>query len=588
MTLLALLLLATGSPASSPSADLPPAPSADPASSSSARPTPSPYAGSASSPSVGSAFSLAVGAITEVVVYPDRARITRQQEVRCAADRTVATFAGLPGAADVASFRAFSRDATVLDLRARPRARATAFTGRAQALERQLRELADAIAAAEQRQRRLEAGAQARGQYLDAAERLVGQQLLRGQPDLPAWSAALNTALDVELQAERTGATLGGRLRVLKARRSALEQQRSELGRAGSHTDHTVEITLACSAPGTGTATVTVTLTYLVTGAGWSPAYEARARARDAIELSTGHGAIELSTGHDAAIELSTLATVQQTTGEDWRVARLVLSTALPREEATLPALRPVVVLARDREDDDRRIVARSEEVTHAAGAGALPAGATGTAIRADAQGLSVQMTLPHPPVVPGDGRDVRVEIGRTRQPAAVQLRTVPALSPHVFRIAELVNNTPFPLLPAGIDIYEDGAFVARDRIDETPVRGKLTVTLGFEPRVQVRRQIVRDQVRAQGFLGRAQRQEVGYRYVLVSHLPATTAVELWDRVPVSELRDVRVTLAPGTTAGHRIDSRDGRIRWALRLEPRVERRVELGFRIDMPAGYRP
>ena len=507
----------------------------------------------------------AAGAITEVVVYPDRARITRERQVPCERE-AVATFSALPAAAEPASFRAFSRAGAVLGLRWESRPRVAAFTDRVQTIDRRLRETREALRAAEQQLQRLDGAAAARAQYFATAERLVGEQLLRGRPNLGAWSAALDTVVQVELEAERARAALVTRLRTLKAGERALEQERTALGGGGAHAEHVVEVTVSC--PSRDTATVA--LTYLVGGAGWNAAYEAR----------TGRG--------DGGVELVTQATVRQTTGEDWQAARLVLSTALPREDATLPALRPLVIQARERDADDRSIVTRQEEVAHTPGAAALPVASTGTGVRAAEQGLSVQMTLPRPPLVPGDGREVLVSIGRTRQTATLHLWVVPALSAHVYRVAELVNNTPFPLLPGTIDIYEAGAFVGRDRLEETPVRGKLAVTLGIEEKIQARRQIVQDRLRRRGLFGRAHRQEVGYRYALVSRLTAPVQVELADHVPVSELEDVRVILAPGTSGGHRLNPRDGLIRWALRLEPGVERRVDLGFQIDLPAGYRP
>ena len=422
------------------------------------------------------------------------------------------------------------------------------------------------IKAAEQALERLDGSAQARQQYFAHAEQIVGEQMLRGQPDLRAWAAALNAVLEVELEAERTRTATLTHLRALETRARALQAEEAARGAGGARSEYLVEVTFTCA----GDRQAAIWLDYLVAGAEWTPSYEARTR------------------GQPAVVELATLATVRQTTGEDWDTARMVLSTAQPRENATPPSLKPLLVRARERENETRQILARSEEVKHTPGAGTGSVAPTGTAVRVAAQGLSVQMALPGRAMLPGDGQEVRMLLSRTRQRADLHLRTIPKLSERVFRVADLVNTTPFPLLPGAIDVYRGGDFVGRDELRETPVRGKLSVTLGIEERVQVRRQLVRDVLRASGLLGRGRRQEIRYRYRLVSHLTEPAEVQLVDHLPVSELDDVLVALEPLTTRGHTVDGRDGLINWRLRLAPGVEQRVDLGFRIDIPSRYGP
>jgi uncharacterized protein (TIGR02231 family) len=502
-------------------------------------------------------------AIVEVVVYPKSARVTRRVEVTCGPG-VVASFPGLPGAADPGSFRAHAPEANVQGLRWEARTRSPAAAGRAAALERQLRALEPRLEAARQRLVRIEGAGPAREHYFATAEQLISKQMTGGRPDLRAWSTALDTVLRVQLEAEQGRAAARRQLRTLEGQRDQLAAQRRALGEGASHDEYRAEVTLDCAS---GRATATVSLIYMVGGAGWTPSYEARTR-------------------DDAAqTELSIQATVQQRTGEDWRAARLVLSTALPREEATPPALRPLLVRTGSEEDEGRRLVTRSEEIAHAAGAVTGPAATTGTRVQAAAQGLSVQMVLPQPPLVPGDGRPVRLLVSRTRQRATILLRAAPRLTAQVFRVADLVNDTPFPLLPGPIDVYRGGSFISRDQLAETPARGRLSVTLGLEPRISVRR-LVRESVHERGLLGADRQQRYAYTYDLRSHLPGPVQVELVDQVPVSELADVRVVLDPSTTPAHKLDAREGLIRWPVQLPPGVERHVQLAFHVDIPGTY--
>ena len=70
--------------------------------------------------------------------------------------------------------------------------------------------------------------------------------------------------------------------------------------------------------------TLQLDVSYRLPGAGWRPAYEARAE-----------------TGTDA-VELVSYGLVRQRTGEDWRDVRLTLSTAKPTIAGSMPRLEPL------------------------------------------------------------------------------------------------------------------------------------------------------------------------------------------------------------------------------------------------------
>ncbi|HYO66204.1 MAG TPA: DUF4140 domain-containing protein, partial [Archangium sp.] len=88
--------------------------------------------------------------VSSVVVYPDRALVTRVETVACTG-RPLAVFESVPPAADPASFRARSEDATVESLVAEERTRQAEFSPELEALrkkretlEREMAELVDA------------------------------------------------------------------------------------------------------------------------------------------------------------------------------------------------------------------------------------------------------------------------------------------------------------------------------------------------------------------------------------------------------------------------------------------------------------
>ncbi len=90
---------------------------------------------------------------------------------------------------------------------------------------------------------------------------------------------------------------------------------------------------------------------------------------------------------------------------------------------------------------------------------------------------------------------DVRADgtwhsISVTHRPGTVKLHhvAVPREQPEVFRVAELTNPFPGPLLPGPIDVYDRGRFLVTSTLDFTPPGAIVEVGLGVDPRVKVAR----------------------------------------------------------------------------------------------------
>ncbi|WNG50752.1 mucoidy inhibitor MuiA family protein [Archangium minus] len=501
--------------------------------------------------------------VSSVVVYPDRALVTRVETVACSG-RALAVFESVPPAAEPSSFRARSEDATVESLVSEERPLRSEFApelealrGKREALDREIAELVDA---------------RTRGQTLQqlgeslstvAVER-VKRELTEPKPDTRAWAQALDAALDTRLRAAATLSDQTARLREAQRELDALQAKQSFLTFSAERMERRVEVRLAC--PSEGRARVE--LQYVVGGAGWAPVYEARA------DEAAGQ------------VELSTFATVRQSTGEDWSGVRLVLSTARPRANATPPELRPLALGAQERRAERKVLVRRDEQQQHAQAGGQTP-GETEGSLRTASQGLSVQLLVPELAQVPGDGSAVRLRVARTKLKSSFVWRTVPKLHPVVFRVARLVNGAPFPLLPGPVDMFRASGFIGRQSLEQVPQGGAFQLTFGIEESLRVERVVVQEIARDEGLFGGRRRFHYAYRFNLGNYRARPETVEVAEHIPVSELDDVKVELDnEKTTGGYALEAMDGIATWKLTLAPSEQRSVDLSFHVDVPSSY--
>lgn len=517
--------------------------------------------------------------VSKVVIYPDRAQVTRLALVDCA-EKVLTRFAGIPPAADAQSVRALVdlAGAQVLGVRTEVEVLTGAYAKPFEELDDEIRRIDGELTLINDQRSRERTVEGVAARYEDVAAALLGRELVDppGGPATPAqlpkaWTAALEAPLKLRLDHASTSASLEKKGRELRQRREELSAKRQRMVAASSRRQLAAEVLVACPA-GSGGRKAQLELTYLVGGAGFSTEHEARL-------------------GDGGNVELTSYATIRQRTGEDWRDAQIIVSTAIPRQNATPPELIPLRVSATERPPPKRLLVSRVEEQVHREAAGTAVtststpmSGKKTAAPQLVEQGLSVQFVAPATADIAGDGTPIRIRIARAELRGTVAYRAIPKLQPFVFRVADLVNTAGYPLLAGPIDVYRKGQFSARYDLARVAAGERFDLSFGLVDRVKVRRKILEEIWRDAGIFGSTRRHRYAYRFEVESYLPSSEEIELLEHIPVSELEDVKVGLDPKATPGYQLKPADGIVSYKLRLAPGEKRAVELHYYVDAPA----
>jgi uncharacterized protein (TIGR02231 family) len=362
-----------------------------------------------------------------------------------------------------------------------------------------------------------------------------------------------------------------------------LQRQVSELATGSNRTEREAVIV----ADKANAAVGTVRLNYLVSSADWQPQYKLRAG------------------GERDPLQVEYLASIEQRSGEDWNDVDLVLSTATPRVNAAPPELLALEIsvagpqaplasamLSRKRGDvyrDARNLRQQAQQElsqnrVESAG-GILNSAAAAeqfgdivakddseSATRAaEREGPSVAYHLDTRLSVPSRNDQQLVEVARLEMQPKYFYKTVPVLSPHVYRQAELTNSTRYVLLPGEATMYVGTDFVGRMRLPLVAIGETFTAGFGIDPQIQVARELV---ARNKSIQGGNQVQTFQYRIRISSYKPAEVRVQVWDRLPHGESEAVAVELvraSPDLSTGEdylRTDRPKNLLRWDLPVKP--------------------
>jgi uncharacterized protein (TIGR02231 family) len=299
----------------------------------------------------------------------------------------------------------------------------------------------------------------------------------------------------------------------------------------------------------------TIRLNYLVDNASWSPQYKLRADKAGKEQVT-----------------LEYLAGIVQDTGEEWPNVKLVLSTAQPMLNSAPPDLQSLHVSVAPKgaaagaqptiaelEDQIKSLRNKAQKDFNdrkaASGAGLVNTAAAReqswelfnpeAAVKRGCmlsyrEGPTVTYRIATPLTVASRPDAQVLEVAKIDLKPDFYYKTVPILSPHVYRMAEMVNKSEHVLLPGEATMYSGSDFVGQMTLPLVAVGEQFTVGFGVDPQLVVQRSMV-DKMRSTS--GGNQLLRYDYRILVNSYKTEKVKLQVWDRLPYAENDTVGVSL---------------------------------------------
>ncbi len=510
--------------------------------------------------------ALARGKISSVIVYADRAQVTRSQAASCAAGKV--SFTGLPSTLQPETLWASmpSGGGAVAGLTYReeatgPQPGAEELQQKIRALDTKLVAASRQVAAARAIQRKLT-------NYRGHVGRMWGKQAAGKKPNIKSWEAGMELLKKRELAARLRARKAATRSRELNRERALIRAQLQLMERKRRRTTLAVEVLL-----GKCTGSRRVDLAYTVPGASWDMRYQLRAAP----------GGKKITVVAQAA--------VRQGTGEDWRGVRLALSTANLMRKNDPPTVRPIWITSQKPADSRKVLTRRFEHRKHlktSASPGGGKKDSGGAAAGAPPPGADLAMSLPAAGkvIIPADGREVMVTLGQRSIAASWTNETVPKLFPFIYNKLTAVNPFAFPMLPGPAELFSGRSSLGRTWIKLHAPGEPLSFTLGVQNQLQVKRYVKKEKLEGPGAFGSKKKLRHRYGFSLGNWTKKEQTIVLLENLPVSRIKDVKITLGKDATRPTKWNKEDGVLTWKVKVPPRSKKAVTLDFTVQLPKDW--
>ncbi len=330
------------------------------------------------------------------------------------------------------------------------------------------------------------------------------------------------------------------------------------------------EILLTVIAEKAGNANLKVT--YFTQSAGWYPVYDLRAA------------------DVNSPITFSYRAKVYQSTGNDWNDVNLTISTGNPNIGSQAPTLYPWYV---NIYQPQPRPVAYGKATTNGIAETSAPVAADSReyakmeepAIRYQqaqvvSNAVNMEFKIPTPYDIPSDNQQYDVVMQTETLKATYEYVTTPKLDNDAFLRAQITDWAQYALLPGESNVFFKGTFVGKGYIDPALANDTLSLSLGRDKGIAVKREQIKDYCKT-GVLGGKQHTSKAYEMTITNNKKQSITVVLEDQIPISQNSEIEVNIEE--LSGGVLEESTGKVRWVLTINPGESVKKQIRFDAKYP-----
>lgn len=332
---------------------------------------------------------------------------------------------------------------------------------------------------------------------------------------------------------------------------------------------NTSEIVVSVSAE--AATSVELEVNYVVANAGWYPIYDLRA-------ANTKN-----------PVQLSYKANVFQSTGEEWKNVKLKLSTANPNQSGLKPELASwfldfyqPISYALSGKAKAAGMVSRSAPAMEmdAFKAEDIQAESVADYVTTIQTTLNTEFDISLPYTVSSASKPTLVDIRNYEMKSDYVYSVAPKLDANAFLIAKATGWEDFNLLPGEANIFFEGTFVGKSYIDPNNIKDTLSVSLGRDKRIVVKREKLKD-LTSRSFMGSTKKESYAWEISVRNTKSEPIKIIVEDQVPVSQNTQIEVSVLD--TGGAKYNKATGKLEWEFEIKPNESRKMTYKYEVKYP-----
>jgi uncharacterized protein (TIGR02231 family) len=191
---------------------------------------------------------------------------------------------------------------------------------------------------------------------------------------------------------------------------------------------------------------------------------------------------------------------------------------------------------------------------------------------------VTFDITVPYS--IPSDGKVQIIEIQRTSTPAEYKYVAVPKLSPLAYLTGNIPDWAKQNLIGGEATLYFENTFVGKSNLNVNQLKDTLTVSLGNDNSILVKREKRKDFTSTRVF-GSNKTETYSFLITVRNNKSNLIKITVNDQIPISSNSGIEVN--PVELSGGRHNSQTGEIKWDLEIKPQETKQLILTYSVKYP-----
>lgn len=192
----------------------------------------------------------------------------------------------------------------------------------------------------------------------------------------------------------------------------------------------------------------------------------------------------------------------------------------------------------------------------------------------------NVTFDIQNPYTILSDGKQFSVDIGNYDFTADYEYYTAPKISSEAFLTAKISGFNEINMISGEANIFFEGTFLGKTLLDIQSASDTLTLSLGVDKNVIVKREKQKDFNERQ-FLGSSQRDSRHFVIDIKNRKSQAINLIIQDQLPVSTNNEISVEKQEISKA--QLDESNGILTWKMLLQPNEQKKLVLKYQVKYP-----
>ena len=325
---------------------------------------------------------------------------------------------------------------------------------------------------------------------------------------------------------------------------------------------------------------IKLNISYLTPLAGWNPIYDVRAN------------------GADKPLTLVYKANVYQTTGYNWENAIITICTGNPTTNNNRPIMNPWHISFTPpytyKDEDvfrsrmasgataDKKMAVKEEMNMYADYETSIDDdynyveyNVTETTNR-----MAAEYKIDAPQDIPTDGQEHLVAMQQYELSAKYTYHAIPKLDNSAYLLAKVADYGKYNLLPGDANLFFEGMYIGQSYLNPITTVDSMLLSLGQDNKIAVLRNQLHDFTSKQ-VIGNNVKETKAFEIILRNNNSFTIEMDLMDQIPISSNKEIEVSLDEYSNGKFNKDY--GSILWKLNLKPGETKKVRFVYTVKYP-----